>query len=621
MSSEFTMLTDTDERAFSPPRITVNGYALAYLAILVTALVLRLAEIDTVPMMASETHDALAAWRVIMPNAPGEPLVSSSALLFGLQSLSFTLFGGSEIAARLATALGGAALVLLPFVFRRLIGRTEALLVSLLLAFSPVLLLASRTSSPDVWALLLTSASLWALWRSGKRRLDAEQNRFAVLAVVLFAASALLTGASGVALALIVIGAAAIALFWSRNNSASIEGDTVDNRFSAIRRSLGTALPLAALVVLAVSTGLMLYPAGLSAVGEGIGDAIHAVVQPRGIAGYAVLIGLFYEPVLWLLAIAGLVVRRQRLTGIDVFLAAWVVLAVIVSLFFGDGHAGHALWMIVPLAALAARLLAWALSFELTSRHELEVPTWARGLIAVCVLGVLAVFTLAFQSTARSLLDAPPDALTLITPQPQSLVLLLVSVMFLVIGFFLFASLWGGRTSWQGIVLGLAAFGMITSLGSGWHVAVSNAENPAEFWHTQATQGDTALLRETLFEVADRISGGFPLMPISVIAPDDGVIAWLLRDFEHTAYIQDVNEALGAEVLLIPRFVESEVLDSGYVGQDFVVSRTWDASTMTLLDFPAWWTQHRTRTPWTGADEVVLWLRADVYQGVEQVAG
>ena len=84
----------------------------AYAALLAVGLVLRMAELDTIPLMASETHNALAAWRVIMPNAAGIALVSSSPLLFALQSLSFTLFDASEVSARIATVIGGLLLAL-----------------------------------------------------------------------------------------------------------------------------------------------------------------------------------------------------------------------------------------------------------------------------------------------------------------------------------------------------------------------------------------------------------------------------------------------------------------------------------------------------------------------------
>ncbi|MFN8447237.1 MAG: hypothetical protein U0521_01205 [Anaerolineae bacterium] len=616
LDMQFDSPTFETERAPSTGWAGVSFELIAYGAILALALVLRLAELDTTPIMASETHNALAAWRVIMPNAPGEPLIASSALLFALQSLSFSVLGGTELAARIATALGGAALVLVPVLFRPLIGTTRAIVVSVLLAFSPVLLIASRTSSPDVWALLLALLGLAALARA-----KAGQSRPAVLAVVLFAGLLFLTGAGGVALALIIAVAGGIAWLWRRNTVVINGDDNTDSPLSAVRGSLGLALPLAALVVLAISTGLMLYPSGLSAVGESIGGAIRAVVQPHGIAGYGVLTSLFYEPILWVLAVVGLVLRRERLTAVDVFLAAWVVLGVMVSLFFGDNLPDHALWLLAPLAGLASNALLWAGSTGARSLAEPDAPPWGRWLIAICTVGVVAIFTLPFQAMARSLLETPEGALTLFSPQPQNIVLLLVSVMFLVIGFFLFASLWGNLTSWQGIVLGLALFGMFTSLGRGWNASVVDAGNPVEFWHTEATNVDSNLLRTTLGEVADRISGGFPYLPVSVMASQDGVVAWLLRDYEAAKYIASVDGVIGDQVILAPASVDSTALEADYIGEGFTVSRMWDASTMTAVDFPAWWAQRRTRTAWSSDDRMVLWLRADVYQGVEQGTG
>ncbi|MFN8452843.1 MAG: hypothetical protein U0521_30585, partial [Anaerolineae bacterium] len=103
LDMQFDSPTFETERAPSTGWAGVSFELIAYGAILVLALVLRLAELDTTPIMASETHNALAAWRVIMPNAPGEPLIASSALLFALQSLSFSVLGGTELAARIAT--------------------------------------------------------------------------------------------------------------------------------------------------------------------------------------------------------------------------------------------------------------------------------------------------------------------------------------------------------------------------------------------------------------------------------------------------------------------------------------------------------------------------------------
>lgn len=603
------------ESRSSDRQLGVSLEFVAYVAIFVLALVLRMAELDSTPLMASETHNALAAWRVIMPNAAGIALTSTSPLLFALQSVSFTLFGASEAAARIATVIGGLLLILTPVLFRPLIGRTHAFLLSLLLAFSPALLIASRSSSPDVWALLFAVLTLWAFLQAGRT----EQNRYAVMAVVLFFSLAFLTGTGGLVLALILALAALIAGLWRRRGVLLMGDDqTPDSTLAVVRGSLGLALPLAALVVLAVSTGFMLYPTGLSTIGEALGGALRVVIQPQGSAGYAALVSLFYEPILWLSAIVSLIVRRDRLATLDIFLAAWVVLGVVATLIFADANPDHALWLTVPLAALTVNAVAAMLAPD-SGLVFPAAPRWSRWIIAVSAIGVLAVFSISFQSLARAMIQAPQPNLTMVSPQPDSVILVLVSLMFLVIGYFMFASLWGNRTAWQGIGLGFVIFGAITSLGAGWSASVINAQNPVVFWHTEATNSSTILLRKTLFDVADRVSRGFPSMPVSVMAPQDGIIAWELRDFNNATYIADLSDAQNAEVVLLPRSIQSPALGAAYLGQNFIISRSWNVSALNAIDLPGWWTQGQSRTAWTGQDEVVLWLRQDVYQGLNQI--
>lgn len=603
--------------------VTISVEALAYVALLVFALVLRFAELDSTPIMPSETNNALAAWRTIMVNAPGIPLISNSSLVFTLQSLSFGLFGGNEWAARVATAVGGAALVLTPILLRPLLGRARAFLVSLLFALSPVLLIASRSSSGDVWSLLLAVLSLWAFWRAG----HSDSPRYPVFAVVCFIALIFLSGTGGLPLALILLVAGGLTALWRRRTLATedetlAEPDALDGSLAALRRSLGFALPLSALVVLALAAGFMFYPAGLSSVGEALGGAVQAVVQPQGMSGYATLVSLFYEPFLWLLALVALVVRRDRLTAVDIFLLAWVVLGVVVTLFFADRSPDHALWLTVPLALLASHTLVWIFTPD-DGLAVIAPPRWANGVIALAMVGVIMVFTIGIQSVARSMIQSAEPTLTMIQPQPQSVILALVALAFVVIGFFLFASLWGNRTSWQGAVLGLAAFGLITGLGSGWGAAVTGAQNPVEFWHMNATDDNVSLLRETLVELSARETGGWFNIPVTVYAQQDGQIAWLLRDFPNTRYVSDLNDARGDEIIILPENFDTPDLGGAYLGQRFTISRDWDINTLNLVDFPAWWTQHTARMPWTGAYGIVLWLREDIYQGadIEQPVG
>ncbi|MCI0348781.1 MAG: glycosyltransferase family 39 protein, partial [Acidobacteriales bacterium] len=187
--------------------VVVQVEVIAYLALLTLALVLRLAELGSVPLSPAEAPQALAAWRVSSPMSSGQPIVPPSALLFALQSVSFALLGGTEAAARVATVLAGAALVISPALFRGLLGRGRALILSVLLLCSPVLLTASRFSSPAGWSMLFAVLALWGVWQWSQTR----KSLYAVLALVMGAGTIFLTEPGGPVLALVIVLAGLIA--------------------------------------------------------------------------------------------------------------------------------------------------------------------------------------------------------------------------------------------------------------------------------------------------------------------------------------------------------------------------------------------------------------------------
>jgi hypothetical protein len=80
----------------------------------------------------------------------------------------------------------------------------------------------------------------------------------------------------------------------------------------------------------------------------------------------------------------------------------------------------------------------------------------------------------------------------------STLILVIIPILFLIVIYFMAVSLWNTRTALHGIAAGVIVFGLVTSLGSGWDASVTNATNPLEPFHMQATNADVFLLRETL---------------------------------------------------------------------------------------------------------------------------
>ncbi|MBL8164348.1 MAG: hypothetical protein JNJ61_20335, partial [Anaerolineae bacterium] len=245
-----------------------------------------------------------------------------------------------------------------------------------------------------------------------------------------------------------------------------------------------------------------------------------------------------------------------------------------------------------------------------------RAPEWSRWTLAIIMVGLLSMFAVHAQSLGRSLLFVSDSPFNFASVNSISVIWVVIIILFIAIGYFLAAGIWGAGMTTRGALIGLMAFALVTSLGGGWRAAVEDADNPVELWNRQATSADTRQLRATLLELADRETSGFPKITVTALAPDDGVVAWLLRDFPNARFVPDVASARTQEIVLLPAALENPDLGGSYVGQRFVITSTWNTRDVRFLDFLGWWLQRRTRTGGVPSETMVLWLRQDVYNGV-----
>lgn len=608
----------------SSPARALTWEWLVYLALIGVALALRLGGLGDAPMSITEIPQALAAWRAVTPQAPGDALLSSSPLLLLLQAASFTSLGGTEFAARLVIAALGSVLVAAPLLFRRQLGVTVTFLFSLLLAFSPVMLVSARFSSPAVLSAALAIVLLWAAERCLRTRSGAH----GVAAVVALAALVLLSEPGGPVLAVVLGAATLITRAWQR--TADRRGFAFEDE--APRESAPPAPPapfpwtlavsIAALVVFLVATVLMLYPSGLSNIGELLGGTLRGFLQrePLRPAAFPLTTALFYEPFIIGLGLAGAIVqwRRGGLTPSDRFLCAWALAGAVAAALFGGGEPAHALWLVLPVTGLAARLAAEVLRPDSGPRGW-DIPYFMRFLAAAVALAVLFIFTFALQAVSRDLTLASGGQLSTAPVDPGSMILLLVGALLMVISAFLGASLLDWRTVLRAAALALLVFGAFTSLGSGWRAAVTAVESPYEFWHPIATDRDSELVSASLDDLDDRQSRGFTLMPLAVMSRQDALSAWLTRAYPNARFVTDPFEARGDAVVVIESNIVPD-LGGPYVGQDFTVLRAWPHSALPLTDVLAWWTQGRVSLTALTAEQITtayLWVRQDVWQGTD----
>jgi uncharacterized protein (TIGR03663 family) len=138
---------------------------LAFAAILAIAATLRFWDLGSRAFHGDEAIHAGFAWQLADGRGYVHNPLTHGPFQFIGTALIFVLFGDSDYTARVLPALFGTALVALPFFLRGYLGRTGAVVTSLLLAVSPTLLYFSRFAREDIYFAFFTLGMFICVWR------------------------------------------------------------------------------------------------------------------------------------------------------------------------------------------------------------------------------------------------------------------------------------------------------------------------------------------------------------------------------------------------------------------------------------------------------------------------
>ncbi|NPV08707.1 MAG: TIGR03663 family protein [Anaerolineae bacterium] len=144
-----------------------------YLVLLLLAVATRFWDLGARAMSHDESLHALFSWKLYRGEGYAHDPMMHGPFLFHANALIYFLFGVSDYTARIVPALFGVAMVGLPYLFRRWMGRAGALMAAVLILVSPSLLYYSRYIRNDiyitVWTLLL-AFSLFSYVRDHRPR-------------------------------------------------------------------------------------------------------------------------------------------------------------------------------------------------------------------------------------------------------------------------------------------------------------------------------------------------------------------------------------------------------------------------------------------------------------------
>ena len=557
-----------------------------YTLILAAALIARLLSLGAgTPLLPLEATQAWSAWLAAMNSSLTATTSmattgAQSPLLYTVQRFLFWMTeGGSDGWARFFPALVGTALVLLPWVLRRQLGRGGALILAGLIAVDPWLLTFSRLGDGAI----LSVAGAFVLWAA-----LLNWDRLSVTMLRLLAVTAALFVMSG-PLAWLLLPPLALTAFLYR---LTLPADNSE-RSRLIGLFAGT--------VLVVATGWLAYWEGWGVLSSSVSAALSYV---GGNLGYPLLWPIMRlivdQPFVFGAGVIGLVLLIQKMRSDEVdrrlaiVLLVWSVYGV--ALLALPGRNPVTLLILgLPLMVAAA----WATRRLL--RFCLHDTDWQDGSLIAVALGVLLVtsYFLIAGFLSAQILDMR--------------ILFFFMVMPLLVAFFVWWSGW--LTTAQVTGLMVAAAFLLASLSSAWDLSLRSDLPRGNHLFSLATQQNVRLLAEDVAQLgAIRVGdpGEIDLFVVQVDPSLQSLVAWYLRFVDDLRFVDAFDPALyTANTLVVASRDATLTLPTAAVGSDYPLVNEWLPTTFETWQTRLRWALYRELRQLPAYTPVVLWVQED----------
>ncbi len=576
-----------DSREASRTGVTIEH--LLYAAILVVAAGLRFYALGEAPLNDFEAHEALAALALAGGEHPISPPISPGYA--SLSALIFALFGAGNALARAIPALAGSALALTPFAFRNLLGRFPALIAALLIALSPEMAAASRGAGGGALAALgiILSIGMWLEYRR------TFQQRWLIwtgvsLGLSLTSGPAALTGWLTLGLA------AGLSRAFRLPGVSPAPPDRSPRPGKASLGALGVTAAAGGLTVFGLATFLTRYPGGLGAFAAQVGHWLApAVTRPAGQFPLSLAV---YEPIILLFGGWGAVrsILKGEPLGTGLTLAA--VGAFLFSLLFPGRTVLDAIWVLLPLAALAGVELSGLVRLPSEGEDRLAFVAQTGILLVLFAFSSLTFVSYADQSGG--------------SPTRAGLSLAQVSVGGLGLAAmvaFLFGLGWSWEVSQKALKTALAVALAGYGLSAHWGLNQLRRDSPWEPWNDRPVSRNLSLLVTSLREISSRHTGAPFDIDLAVLGEPVSALAWAVRDFHRAAFLEDLGPLVTTSVVITPASTDDLILGSAYLGQSFPLTVGRGEEGLLPANWPAWIV---SREGITIQEHIVLWVREDV---------
>ncbi len=145
--------------------IKLNWETIIFGLLLVLAVLTRFYDLDARVMSHDETSHVYFSWLFNQGRGYSHDPVTHGPLQFHLVALSYFMFGDNDFTARIPAALFSIATIAFMWNYRRLLGRSGAIIATVLLLISPYLLYYGRYVRNEAFVAFFGVVTIWAILR------------------------------------------------------------------------------------------------------------------------------------------------------------------------------------------------------------------------------------------------------------------------------------------------------------------------------------------------------------------------------------------------------------------------------------------------------------------------
>jgi hypothetical protein len=561
------MTLTTDENA----RQKVTYEFGIYVVLALVALVFRFGMLGNTSLSDHEAISALQAFSL----AKGENvLIGGNTGYVGLTTPLFAVLEGNNFWARFWPAVFGTGLVLVPFLYRKYIGRGAAFVLAALIVFDPLMISLSRTAASSIIGITCFFAG-FGFFINKKFVLASI-----FLGIFLSAGTEIWIGA--------LIFFACLLVY-----KTTFENEKINFKENWIKLVLPGGI-----VLVAATTLFMLQPNGISGLGSSLAEYFRSWknIQQIDIGHFIIEVVVLQLPILlfgFVSIITGLHNRDKK----TAFYSTWWGLAFIMVLINPSRNPMQLGWALAPLLCLSAMLIS---RFFTTLKFDNKWIGFGEAFFSIVMIGMSFFYLM-------NIINFPEIDPILYRNKFIALILPLL-LLFAITGLFTWG--WNTTSAKNGLLTTLAVIGLVVMVSSGWKATGWTSPIEMQLWNDGQTVTGNQLMQSELADLGRWTNGQASVIQVEVAGMDSPSLNWVLRNIDKVTLTEQINLNTTSEVMITPVDLPIQT-SASYRGQKIIWAQSPEIENLTLRDWIKWAVY---RISPMNSRNLVLWVRNDLFK-------